>query len=108
MKKTGGVDAYMEELHAIIKTKKALVAKHKEENVARWSDLKSMEDEKWRSKLAAEERKVNVEERMLALEDERFAKEKKAKDHAIKFMDPNMMDAKARRYWELTREDIMN
>ncbi|KAM0866114.1 hypothetical protein ACQ4PT_042831 [Festuca glaucescens] len=108
MKKRGGVDAYKEELCAIIKIKKALVAEHKEEKAARWSELKSMEDEKWRSKLAAEERKVNAEERRLALEDERFAKEKKAEERAIIFMDPNTMDAKARRYWELTREEVIN
>ncbi|KAM0900421.1 hypothetical protein ACQ4PT_020672 [Festuca glaucescens] len=101
MKKRGGVGAYKEELCAIIKIKKALAAEHKEEKAARWSELKSMEDEKWRSKLAAEDRKVNAEER-------RLAKEKKAEEHAIIFMDPNTMDAKARRYWELTREEIIN
>lgn len=52
-----------------------------------------MEDDKWRAKLTAGARKVGVEERMIALEDERLAKEKQSKEHAIMFMNPSPMDA---------------
>jgi hypothetical protein len=46
MKKREGVGAYKEELCAIINTKKALAAEQKEEEAARWSELKFMENEK--------------------------------------------------------------
>ena len=51
--------------------------------------------------------KCKAEERRLALEEKRFAKGKKADGRAIMFMNPNLMDAMARRYWELTRGEIM-
>jgi hypothetical protein len=37
--------------------------------VARWNELKFMEDEKWREKLVAQVKMMEAEERMLALED---------------------------------------
>jgi hypothetical protein len=48
-----------------------------------------------------------AEERRLALEEERLAKEKKAEERVIMFMDPNKMYAKAKRYWYFTREEII-
>lgn len=87
---------YKEELVAMIEAKKALVAERKEEKATRWNELKSLEDEKWRSKLAAEERKLKVEERRLALEEERLVKEKKAEECAIMFMNLTTMDAMAK------------
>lgn len=80
----------------MIEAKKALVAERKEEKATRWNELKSLEDEKWRSKLAAEERKLKVEERRLALEEERLVKEKKAEECAIMFMNLTTMDAMAK------------
>jgi hypothetical protein len=44
-KKIGCVDAYMEELCAIIEIKNELAAEHREDKVAKRNDLKSMEDE---------------------------------------------------------------
>jgi hypothetical protein len=55
-KKRGGVGAYKEEFNAIIETKKALTAERKEDKEARWNELKSLEQEKWRSKLGVEDR----------------------------------------------------
>ena len=106
-KKHGGVDAYKDELDAMVESKKALAAKRKEDGTAKWNELKCLEDEKWRSKLVAEERKVKQEERRIALKEERLAKDKKAEERVIMFMDPNAMDATARKYWELTRLKII-
>ena len=47
---------YKEELVAMIETKKVLAAERKEEKMARWNELKMLEDEKWKAKSAAEER----------------------------------------------------
>mgnify|MGYP006269240931 CR=1 FL=1 len=57
-----------------------------------------MEIEKWRSKLAAKDRKVQVEERRIALDEKKLGKEKREEVCAISFMNPNTMDAMARRY----------
>ena len=65
--------AYKEELVAMIGAKKVL---------ARWNELKMLEDEKWRSKLVARERKLKVEECRLTLEDERLRDARKVKDRA--------------------------
>jgi hypothetical protein len=55
-KKRGWVGLYKDELVAMIGTKKALVAEWKEEKSARWNELKTLEDKKWRSKLATGDR----------------------------------------------------
>jgi hypothetical protein len=47
---------------AIIETKKALATERQEDKEARWRVLKALEDEKWRSKLAVEERRMAPEE----------------------------------------------
>lgn len=96
---------YKEELVAMIETKKALAAERKEEKAARWNELKLMEDEKWRSKLAAKERKLK-EERRLPPEEEMLWNQKKVEEHAIMFMNPTTMDDTAKKFWELTRGDI--
>jgi hypothetical protein len=69
-----------------------LAAEDREDKLARWNDLKALEDEKWRVKIIADERR-------LPLEEERLAKEKKVEERAIVFMEPNTMDATARIYW---------
>ena len=73
---------YKEELVAMTGTKKALAAERKEEKAARWNELKSLYDEKWRLKLAPEERKLKAEECRLALEEERLVKGKKAEERS--------------------------
>ena len=70
----------------------------KEEKAVRWNHLMFMEIEKWRSKLAAKDRKVQVEERRIALDEKKLGKEKREEVCAISFMNPNTMDAMARRY----------
>ncbi|KAM0848046.1 hypothetical protein ACQ4PT_054632 [Festuca glaucescens] len=90
-KKNGGFGAYKDELVAIIETKKALADECKEDKLARWNELKALEDEKWRVK-------TRTNERRLALEEERLAKEKKAEERVIMFMDPSTMDSTARIY----------
>ena len=98
---------YKDELVAMIETKKVLAAERKEEKMARWNELKVLEDEKWKTKLVFEERKLKAEERRLALEEERIRDAKKAEERAIMFMNPNTMDETARKYWELTRGEIL-
>ncbi|KAE8810638.1 60S ribosomal protein L36a [Hordeum vulgare] len=66
-----------------------------------------LEGEKWKAKLAVEERKVKVEERRLALEKERIRDAKKAEERVIMFMNPNTMDEPMRKYWDLTRGEIL-
>ena len=58
-------------------------------------------------KLAAKERKLKAEESRLALEEERIRDAKKDEERAIMFMNPNTMDETARKYWELTRGEIL-
>ena len=72
-------DTYKEELVAMIETKKALAPERNKENVARWNELKLLEDEKWRSKLAAEERKLKVKEHRLALKEYKLVKKRRPK-----------------------------
>ena len=84
-----------------------LAAERKEEKMARWNELKMLEDEKWKAKLAVEERKVKAEERRLALEEKRIHDARKAKERTIMFVNPNTMDETARKYWELTRGEIL-
>jgi hypothetical protein len=90
-----------------IETKKALATERKEDKEARWNELKMLEDGKWRSKLAVEERMISLEEeRMvkekkiqeerLALEREKLANEREDADHNIMFMNPCTLDDKAR------------
>ncbi|XP_044335735.1 uncharacterized protein [Triticum aestivum] len=62
---------YKDELVSMIETK-VLAAEHKEEKVARWNELKAFEDEKWKTKMVAEERKLKAEERRFALDVERI------------------------------------
>ena len=88
-------------------TKKVLAAERKEDKMARWNELKVLQDEKWKAKLAAEERKLKAEERRLALDEERIRDAKKAEERAIMFMNPNTMDETDRKYWELTRGEIL-
>ncbi|KAM3332967.1 hypothetical protein ACQJBY_028209 [Aegilops geniculata] len=91
----------------MIETKNALAFPQKEEKATRWNELKFMEDEKWTEKLVAQAKMVKEEEHRLALEEERLAKEKKVNENAIMFMDPSMMDAMARKCWELAHEEIL-
>ncbi|KAM0911755.1 hypothetical protein ACQ4PT_013235 [Festuca glaucescens] len=117
-KKWGGVGAYKEEFNAIIEIKKALAAKREEDKEARWNELKMLEEEKWRSKLAVEERRIALEEeRMtkekkigegrLALEREKLAKEREDAERNIMFMNPSTLDDKARVYWEISHARIL-
>lgn len=92
---------------AMIETKKVLAAEHKEDKMARWNELKAFENEKWKTKLADGERKLKAEERRLALEEERICDAKKDKECAIMFINPNTMDETERKYWELTRGEIL-
>ena len=55
----------------------------------------------------AEERKLKTEECRLALEEERIRDAKKADECAIMLMDPTTMDETTRKYWELTRGEIL-
>ncbi|KAE8817023.1 60S ribosomal protein L36a [Hordeum vulgare] len=48
---------YKEELVAMIERKKVLATGRKEEKMTRWNELRMLEDEKWKAKLADEERK---------------------------------------------------
>ena len=57
--------------------------------------------------MEAEERDVKAEERSLALEEKRLAKEKNTNNRATMFMNPNLMNAMERIYWEFTRGEIM-
>jgi hypothetical protein len=118
-KKRGGAAAYKDEFNAIIETNKTLAAERKENKEARWTELKALEDEKWWSKLAVEQRRITldekkmakekmIEEQMLALEVEKLAKEREDADHTIMFMDPSSIDDKARAYWEITRAKILS
>src|ERR1041385_7811542 len=69
-------DIYNEELVSMIKTKKASVDEHKEDKLARWNELTLSGDEKCRSKLSDEERKLKEEESRLALKKEWILEEK--------------------------------
>ena len=64
----------------------------------RLDELKMLEDEKWKAKLAEEERKLKAEERRLGLEEVRLRDSKKAEDRAIMFTNPTTMDETARKY----------
>uniref|UniRef100_M8B3E3 Uncharacterized protein n=1 Tax=Aegilops tauschii TaxID=37682 RepID=M8B3E3_AEGTA len=66
--------------------------------MARWNEIKELEDEKWKAKSAAKVRKFKADERRLALEEERIRDAKKAKERAMMFMNPNTMDETARKY----------
>ena len=68
----------LDDLVAMKDTKKVLAAELIEDTMARWNELKAFEDEKWKTKLAVEERKLKAEERGLALEKERIRDAKKA------------------------------
>ena len=98
---------YKDEHAAIIKANKVLATERKEDKMARWNELKAFEDEKWKTKLAAEERKLKVEERRLALGKERIRDANKVEECAMMFMNSNTMDETARKYWELTRGEIL-
>src|SRR4051812_4471783 len=89
-------DTYKDELVTMIETKKVLATERKEDKMARWSELKAFEDEKWKTKLATEERKLKAEERMLALEEEMIRGAKKVEERAIMFMNPSTMDETAK------------
>jgi hypothetical protein len=95
-----------------------LAVQRKEEKEARWMELKALEEEKWRSKLAVEERRIaldeermgrdkKIKEQRLALEAKKLAKEMEDADRTIMFMDPSSLDDKARAYWEITRMKIL-
>lgn len=66
-----------------------------------------MEEEKWKKKIATEERKAIAEEKRIALEEKRIEKEKEIDKRSIMFMDPSNMDATARKYWDLTHVKIL-
>jgi hypothetical protein len=82
-----------------------------------WRVLKALEDEKWRSKLVVEERRMVLEEEkmvkemkieeQIALEVEKVAKKREDADRTIMFMNPNSLDDKARAYWEIARAKIL-
>ena len=55
----------------------------------------------------AEERKLKVEERWLALKEERLPNAKKVEDCAIMFINPTAMDDTAKTFWELPRGKIL-
>ena len=80
---------YKDELAVVIKIKKVLAVECKEYKMAMWNELKAFENEKWKTKLMFEERKLKAVERRLALEGERIHGAKKAKERAIMFMNPN-------------------
>ncbi|KAE8804801.1 60S ribosomal protein L36a [Hordeum vulgare] len=82
----------------MIETKKVLATERKEDKMARWNENKALKDEKWKTKLAAEERKLKAEESSVALDEERIRNVKKAEEHAIMFMNPDTMDETARKY----------
>ena len=92
---------------AMIEAKKVLVAERKADKMTRWNELKAFEDEKWKTKMAAEERKLRAEEHRLALDEERIRDAKKAEERAIMFMNPNTMDEIIGKYWEHTRGEIL-
>ena len=53
----------------MVETKKALAAERRDEKAARWAELKSMEEEKWKKKMVTEERKAIAEDKRIALEE---------------------------------------
>jgi hypothetical protein len=65
-----------------------------------------MED-KWKTKMAAEDRKSKAEESRVALEEHKIAKEKEAEERSIMFMNPNNMDDTARREDFLSRRPYL-
>lgn len=122
-KKNGGVRAYKEKLIAMVEVKRAFAAERKEGKLTRFYELKMMEEERWKAKVATEERKVQAGERRLPIEEQRLAMEaeerinkrqieehrlaleaeehknkRSAEEHAIMFMDPSKMDERARQY----------
>ena len=103
--KFGGT--YKEELVAMIETKNVLAAERKEEKTTRWNEVKMLEDKKQKSKLVAEERNLKTKEHTLAREEERLRDVKRAEDRAIMFMNPITMDDTIRKYWQLTRGEIL-
>jgi hypothetical protein len=48
-----------------------------------------------------------IEQQRLALEVEKLAKEKEDVGRTIMFINPRMLDDKAREYWELSRAKIL-
>ena len=89
-----------------------MAAERKGDKEARWNELKVLEEEKWRSKLAVEERRIALEEERMrkekmALEREKLAKEREDADRNIMFMNPSTLDDKARAYWEIARARIL-
>ncbi|KAE8821316.1 60S ribosomal protein L36a [Hordeum vulgare] len=89
---------YKEELVAMIEAEKVLTVEHKEEKMTRWNELKMLEDKKWKTKLAVEERKLRAKERRLTLKKERLCDAKTVEDCAIMFMNPATMNENARKY----------
>jgi hypothetical protein len=65
-----GSQPYKDELVSMIETKKALGDECKEGKLARWNELKTLEDEKWRSK-------TKTGEHLLALEEENVNKKRR-------------------------------
>lgn len=57
--------------------------------------------------LEVEEKKIEIEEQMLALETEEDRNKRITDERAIMFIDPTKMDEKPRKYWELTSGDIL-
>lgn len=83
---------------AMIETKKTLVVECKEEKAERLNEIKSLEGEKWRSKLVAKERKLKAEECRFALKEEWLVKDKRDEEHAIMFINQTTMVDTIKRY----------
>jgi hypothetical protein len=75
-KKRGSQGGYKEELCAMVEIRKVLADERGEEKATRWAELMAMEEEKWKKKMATEERKAIAEEKRTALEGQRIAKER--------------------------------
>ncbi|KAE8814415.1 60S ribosomal protein L36a [Hordeum vulgare] len=91
----------------MIEAKKMFAVECKEEKMVRWNELKMLEVEKCKVKLPTEEKKLNVVEHRLTLEEERIRDAKIVEDHAIMFMNPTIVDETTRKYWDLTSGEIL-
>jgi hypothetical protein len=77
-----------------------LAAERKEDKETRWTELKALDDEKWWSKLAVEQRMIildgermakenMIEGKRLAHEAKKLDKEREGANRTIMFMDPS-------------------
>ncbi|KAK3164772.1 hypothetical protein QOZ80_1AG0024490 [Eleusine coracana subsp. coracana] len=126
--KKGVESIYKESLDNMIASRKEVAADMKDFKLAKWADLKEMEErrmmaeerrsaaEERRSmaeerRATAEERRATAEEQRAAVEERRIAVQEAVKrleqEQRIMLMDPSKLDEKGRAYYELSCYQIM-